>query len=64
MLLLSVKVFARSGNFPIVNLLETIEYRSRRGSGQLLENYRANKRLVVIVVQPKLVWSESVDDLC
>src|SRR5213594_2333964 len=64
MFLLRVEVLARLWNLAIVNLFEPVEYCTRCGSCQLLENYRADQRFVVIVVQLKLVRSEAADDLC
>ena len=64
MLLFCVEVLARPWNLAIVDLFEPVEYCARRGSGQLLEDYRADQRFVVIIVQSKLVGSEATDDLC
>src|SRR2546422_10635280 len=64
MFLLSIEVLAWPRNLAIIDLFETVEYCPCCGSGQLLEDYRANQRLVTIVVQAKLVGSEAVDDLC
>src|SRR5213593_606710 len=64
MFLLRVEVLARPWNLAIVNLFEPVEYCARCGSGQLLEDYRADQRFVVILVQSELVGSEATDDLC
>src|SRR6266852_8148109 len=64
MCLLCVEVLARPWNLAIVDLFEPIEYCARCGTGQLLENYRADQRFVVIVIQSKLVGSQAIDDLC
>src|SRR5207249_6473601 len=63
MFLLSVEVFARPWNLAIVDLFEPVEYYTRCGSGQLLENYRADQRFVVIIIQSKLVRSQTANDL-
>jgi len=64
MFLLCIEVLAGPRNLAIIDLFETVEYCLCCGAGQLLEDYRADQRLVVIVVQVKLVRSEAVDDLC
>ena len=63
MFLLSVEVLATPWNLAIVDLFEPVEYCTCCGSCQLLEDYRADQRFVVIIVQSKLVRSQTANDL-
>ena len=63
MLLFCVEVLARPWNLAIVNLFEPVEYCSRCGSCQLLEDYRSYQRFVVIIIQSELVRSQTANDL-
>src|SRR6266571_7011949 len=56
------QVFPRIRQSTVIQALEPVENRPRGRPGQLLENDRANNRLIVIIVQLKPQWTSTADN--